>query len=361
MRVLIVNPVVYTSENQNIKRASSIKDTMIYDLCIAFKELGHQVCLYAAKPFKPLKEEEYPFSIVWGECVWQKLFMPHCLPFMPSLYKYIRKNITEIDLIICSEVFSMNSLIAVLAANKKTIIWHELAKHNRIMKKIPSLIWYNIIARFFMRNTKIIARSPEAQRFIGRYCKNTQKKIVDHGVNLSKFKITRTKKKQFIVCSQLISRKRIDDIIRSFAQFLKKYDANYMLYIIGDGDKKQELEALVQVLQIDDNVVFKGKMTHSQLMPYLSDSQALLINTEKDNNMISIIEAIAVGTPILTTDVPLNAAYIKKYELGVVSKWNEDDLQAIVINNKRYIENCICYRKTLSTTSKAEAFLAEIK
>lgn len=44
--------------------------------------------------------------------------------------------------------------------------------------------------------------------------------------------------------SQLISRKRIDDIIRSFAQFLKKYDANYMLYIIGDGDKKQELEAV---------------------------------------------------------------------------------------------------------------------
>lgn len=45
---------------------------------------------------------------------------------------------TEYDLIITSEVFSLNSLMAYRAAPDKTIIWHELAKHNAIMKKIPS-------------------------------------------------------------------------------------------------------------------------------------------------------------------------------------------------------------------------------
>ena len=40
MKVLIVNPILYTSETENIKRVESITDTMIYDLCLAFKKKG---------------------------------------------------------------------------------------------------------------------------------------------------------------------------------------------------------------------------------------------------------------------------------------------------------------------------------
>lgn len=32
MKVLVINPIMYTSETKNIKRAASIKDTMMYDL-----------------------------------------------------------------------------------------------------------------------------------------------------------------------------------------------------------------------------------------------------------------------------------------------------------------------------------------
>ena len=57
MNILIVNPIVYTSETKNIIRANSIKDTMIYDLCLAFEKKGHNVILYAAEPFKPVNKE----------------------------------------------------------------------------------------------------------------------------------------------------------------------------------------------------------------------------------------------------------------------------------------------------------------
>lgn len=361
MKVLVVNPVVYTSETKNIKRVDSMKDTMIYDFCLAFKSLGYDVCLYAAKPFEPIKPEQYPFEVIWGVCVCEKVFMPHCFPFMPSLYRYIKENKSKYDLIICSEVFSMNSLISVIAANEKTIIWHELAKHNRMMMQIPSKFWYGVIARIFMRNTKVIARSPEARAFISKYCAGTVEDIIDHGVNLEKFRLSKEKKKKFIVCSQLIARKKIDGIIQKFKAFLKKYDSEYELYIIGEGDKREELETIVRNLDIESKVVFTGMMTHDELLPYLSESKALLVNTEKDNNMISIIESIAVGTPIVTTPVPLNATYIKKYSLGVVGEWNEDTLNEVVVNNEMYVDKCVLYRKTLSTTSKAEAFIAHIK
>ena len=68
MKVLVINPIMYTSETKNIKRAASIKDTMMYDFCLAFHEMGHSVTLVGGEPFKPTKSETYPFEVLWWEC-----------------------------------------------------------------------------------------------------------------------------------------------------------------------------------------------------------------------------------------------------------------------------------------------------
>lgn len=358
MRVLVINPIMYTSETKNIKRAVSIKDTMMYDFCLAFYEMGHSVTLVGGEPFKPTEKESYPFEVLWWECKFQKICMPHCLPFTPETYRYVKKHRSEYDLIITSEVFSLNSLMAYRAAPDKTIIWHELAKHNAIMKQIPSKVWYGIIARILMRNAKVVARSIEARDFVKKYCPNTDANVIDHGVNLDKFKATTEKKNFFVVCSQLIERKKIDGILEKFAKYLNKYDKNCQLYIIGEGELKETLQAMAQALGIAQRVVFTGKMTHDELLPILSKSKALLVNTVKDNNMISVVEAIAVGTPIVTTDVPLNSTYIKKYRLGIAKKqWDETDLNNVVSNNNGYVENCMNYRYKLSTKQRVEKFL----
>lgn len=359
MKVLVINPIMYTSETKNIKRAASIKDTMIYDLCLAFHEMGHSVTLVGGEPFKPNEKKDYPFEILWWNCEWQKICLPHCLPFMPETYRYIKKHHSEYDIIITSEVFSLNSLMVYQAAPDKTIIWHELAKHNAIMKQIPSKVWYGVVARFFMRNAKVVARSVEARNFIKQYCRNIDDNVIDHGVNLDKFKATSTKENYFAVCSQLIDRKKIEGILEKFANYLKRYDSNCQLYIIGEGELKEKLQEMTRTLGISQNVIFTGKMTHDELLPILSKAKAMLVNTVKDNNMISIVESIAVGTPVVTTEIPLNASYIKAYQLGVAqNQWDEKSLNDVVSNNEIYVRNCMEYRYKLSTKQKIEQFLS---
>lgn len=357
MKVLVINPIMYTSETKNIKRAVSIKDTMMYDFCLAFHEMGHSVTLVGGEPFKPSEREDYPFEVLWWNCECQKICLSHCLPFMPETYKCVKQHRTEYDLIITSEVFSLNSLMAYRAAPDKTIIWHELAKHNAIMRKIPSKVWYGIVARLFMRNAKVVARSAEARNFVKRYCHNTDDNVIDHGVNLDKFKATMTKNNCFVVCSQLIERKKIDGILEKFANYLKRYDSSCRLYIIGEGELKEKLQIMAQTLGVSQNVIFTGKMTHDALLPILSKARALLVNTVKDNNMISIVESIAVGTPIVTTDIPLNASYIKEYQLGIAKRqWDENDMHEVVSNNELYVRNCMEYRYKLSTKQRVEQF-----
>ena len=100
MKVLVINPIMYTSETKNIKRAASIKDTMMYDFCLAFHEMGHSITLVGGEPFKPTKSETYPFEVLWWECKCQKVCMPHCLPFMPETYRYVKQHRADPDKIL---------------------------------------------------------------------------------------------------------------------------------------------------------------------------------------------------------------------------------------------------------------------
>lgn len=357
MKVLIVNPIIYTSETRKIKKVNSIRDTMIYDLCLGFMNIGVDVTLAAGEDYRPANNEDYPFQVVWLKQKLKRLFPANSLPFCPDIIKLIKNN--RYDLIITSEIFSLNSLMLAIKSPKNLIVWHELAKHNKIMREIPSHIWYGIVARLCFNHVTIVPRSLEAKNFISAFIKpkNIASQIIDHGVNLDKFKTKTDKENFFIVSSQLIKRKKIDKIIENFADYLKKYDKNCKLYILGDGDEKDNLINLADELKVSDNIIFTGKLAHNELKKYLAAAMAMLVNTEKDNNMVSIVESIACATPVITTTVPYNASYIKSNDLGIAKDhWDCDDMHEAAFNHS-YIENCLRYRENLSCDKKAQTFI----
>lgn len=357
MKILMINPILYTAENDNIPKVDSIKDTMIYTLCMGFIQNGDKPVLIAGSSFKPMKEEVYPFQVIWMKCKLPQLFKPRCFPLLAGLGNYIREHKDEYDLIISSEVFSLFSLCAVLNSRKKTVIWHELGAHNNMLKKIPSRIWYHIVPRLFMHNTLIIPRSSQARQFIQKYFDNVSEEMIDHGVNINEIGYSLKKDNKFIVVSQLIERKRIDEIIEKFAEFILEQEELYTLEIIGDGILRKNLSEQARQLGIEKNVIFHGKLSHEKISPILQKSKAMLVNTEKDNSMVSIVESIAAGTPIITTSVPFNSYYIRREQLGIVyDNWNKAEMNLICRNNEFYVKNCIRYRKKLSNAYCAKQF-----
>lgn len=358
MRILIMNPILYTSETDNIPRVTSIKDTMIYALCMGFVKSGDEPVLVAAEPYKPVVKEEYPFQILWFPCLYTAIWRPRCFPLLKDIGRYLKKHKHKFDYIISSEIFSMLTLAGALYAREKLIIWHELGAHNKMLKKFPSQFWYNIVARICMRNIPVVPRSDQAAEFIGRFCKNVLPVRIEHGVDLDKILYSREKERYFVVLSQLIARKHVDGIISSFAAFEKeKSEEGWQLKIIGEGVLFEKLEQQVKDLELEGKVYFSGRLNHEELMPVLAKAHALLVNTSKDNNMVSIVESIAAGTPVVTTTVPFNASYIRSEKLGIVKdRWNEKELEAICESNEEYVSNCIKYRQKLSNQYLAGLF-----
>lgn len=359
-KVLVINPILYTAETNHIPKVDSIKDTMIYTMCLGFLRAGCEVTLIAAKDYKPVIKETYDFPVLWFQTVLRRVFMPRCFPYMPKLRSYIREH-KEYDMIVTSEVFATWSYTAARLAPERTFIWHELAAHNKMLYEIPAKFWYRFVARFLMRRARVVPRSEEAGVFIRQFMPKVETLPVDHGVDLSKFPTLRetARKDRFVVVSQLIPRKQVGHTIRAFADFVQAGHGTFGLDIIGTGEEEETLKNLAGELGLKNSVVFHGRLSHEKLMPLLASSRALLVSTKKDNNMVSIVESIALGTPVVTTSVPYNASYIRREGLGIVEDdWSAKTLARIVSDNDKYVENCLAYRERLSNVACAERFLA---
>lgn len=90
--------------------------------------------------------------------------------------------------------------------------------------------------------------------------------------------------------------------IRAFNEVLRAYP-QATLTVAGTGPEEANLHALVRELAIEDQVAFTGRVD-TQEMPALYQSAQLMLNPSRVDNMPnSILEALASGIPVVSTDV----------------------------------------------------------
>jgi 1,2-diacylglycerol 3-alpha-glucosyltransferase len=356
MNILLLNLILTTAENGIIKRRKTIKNCMISNFAMGFIASGHKVTIIAAEEYKPTEVEQYDFDIIFLKSLLPKIFKPDLIPYPKGLRRYLKQNIDKFDLVITSEAFAMATLLAADICKDKLVIWQEMSIHQHKFHRLPSKLWYNIIVPLFMRKTLIVPRSEPARNFIRHYSHNVSNEVVDHGANGNLLYPSDESDKTFIVISQLIERKNIDRIISKFAALVKDEQySDYKLHIIGDGDKAEDLKRQVIDTGIADNVIFHGYMLHSEMAQYLRRAKAMLIDTSKDLNMVSIPEALVSGTPIVTNTQPARASYIKDKEIGIVNdNWDSEDLKEIIKNYERYHNACLAIRDELTNEGCAK-------
>ena len=113
---------------------------------------------------------------------------------------------------------------------------------------------------------------------------------------------------KFISIRHLTSLYQIDIIIRAYAQVLEKYpDAT--LDILGQGDKREALEALVRglekegVSELGRKVRFVGQVPNEQIYDYLRANDIMLSAPKIDNMPVSLLEAMNAGVLVISSNV----------------------------------------------------------
>jgi glycosyltransferase involved in cell wall biosynthesis len=76
----------------------------------------------------------------------------------------------------------------------------------------------------------------------------------------------------------------------------------WRLIVVGDGPERKRLETLSRRLEITDRVEFSGRLSRSELWSLMSDCDALLLPSVREDASFITVEAQRVGLPVIALD-----------------------------------------------------------
>lgn len=174
--------------------------------------------------------------------------------------------------------------------------------------------WYKPIDKWmYTRYKKIICISDQAlTSLVNFHGKNDNNIVIYNGINLNKYlKPIKdiTNKKEFIITmiAGFRYQKDQDTLIRA----LPLLPANYKLWLIGDGERRQELENLVTSLSLEYRVKFWG--IRNDISQLLEQTDIVVLSSHWEGLSLSSIEGMASGRPFIASDVDGLREIVKEY------------------------------------------------
>lgn len=110
-----------------------------------------------------------------------------------------------------------------------------------------------------------------------------------------------------------------DVLLHAYARSSQKYP----LYLLGKGELKHEIQALIQQLKLQEQVKLMG--FHKNPYPYIQSAQALVLSSRYEGFVRVIPEAVALGIPVISTDCPSGPSEVLPSDNLVVV----DDIDAL--------------------------------
>jgi glycosyltransferase involved in cell wall biosynthesis len=164
-----------------------------------------------------------------------------------------------------------------------------------LFKHLSKIVWKN--AR------SVIANSEGLKQLALKSAPNQKIEVIYNGVDINEFKPSRNKKYgktlKIICVARLIKRKGIDYLLKALGELKEK---DFQLTLIGDGDQEENLKNLAKELGISKKVKFLGAVPHSKIAKYYQENDLFVLPSLNEGMSNTILEAMACGLPIITTN-----------------------------------------------------------
>ncbi|WP_415356585.1 glycosyltransferase family 4 protein [Halioglobus sp. Uisw_031] len=144
-------------------------------------------------------------------------------------------------------------------------------------------------------------------------------------------------RKVLLFVGRLAREKRIDRLIRAYADILSKNE-RLSLVLVGDGPLREELELLAKELGIDQHVVFPGRQEHEFLAAWYRVGGVFVLPSESELFGAVVNEALLAGMPVICSNKAGARVLIQHKKSGVVvDAANFGELKGAVLE---YLRHC---------------------
>lgn len=167
---------------------------------------------------------------------------------------------------------------------------------------------YKLMAGLFRKiwtsAAAVVANSKGLQNMASQFMPDLDIGVIPNGIDTEKFyppqNQSLTQPIQLLTVCRLISRKRIDLLIKAVAG-AKSLGLDICLNIAGQGNLMPQLKKIAARLNIADNINFLGRVPAEQIPQLYRNNDIFIMSSAHEGMSNAMLEAMASGLPIITT------------------------------------------------------------
>lgn len=307
----------------------------------ALVQRGHRVSVYTSD-FE--WDQEYVDSLssvnVSPFHIWLD---PTKFRFTPSLIWKVKKELKEFDIIHMHNYRNFANIVVHHYARKYRIPY-VLQSHGSAatyfqkgaLKRVFDKLWgYRILND---ASTTFAVTKTEAQQYMDIGISHNKIDIVPNGISLSEYEELPPKgdfRKQYgisnddtiiLYLGRVNKIKGIDCLVKAFAQLRKNIPATKLVIAGPDDGYFSRLKNIVYELGIECDVVFPGPLHDKNKISAYVDAAVYVLPSNYEIFGMTLLEAWACGTPVITTDQCGLADVVANNQAGLVVPYDSNSL-----------------------------------
>ncbi|MFW5700792.1 MAG: glycosyltransferase family 4 protein [Cyclobacteriaceae bacterium] len=349
----------------------------ITDLCLQFKQRDDIECVIGSLlPGNDFMEETEKLNVEVLNYQTNSLFKKSHTPAYHQLVKDFKPHIIHSNRFLAEFLTAeiiYPEVIYVCHGRDNMVQLKNLDWHTFVYKKLflnfvekQTLLW----RKYGKTKTWFIANSSHTRAYFEKVLPNNCKeriRIIHNGVDYRKFynppkKIIKFGKKVKLINIGSFQEKKNQMFFIPIAKELNKRGLDYEINLIGDGEKKAEVEDLVKTNNLESKFYFHGKVDNVE--KWLRESDIYVHTAWYEPFGIVFLEAMASGLPVVTLDGKGNRDLIKDgcngffIEKQDANQFADRIIQLIVdrVLYKTMSNHAQCFSKTFDMETKAQEY-----
>lgn len=167
-------------------------------------------------------------------------------------------------------------------------------------------------------------------RYLAQFDEHNKVRVVRCGVDESKFQPRKKEKSNGYtvlgVVGRLVEKKGLHILLEAAA---KLPNNEVLVEIIGDGPEHSRLKGIIERQGLNDRVHLLGKKPHNEVALWLQQIDFFVLpcvqdkNGDKDGIPVSLMEAMLIGIPVISTELSGIPELVIDQETGYLAKTND--------------------------------------
>jgi len=187
------------------------------------------------------------------------------------------------------------------------------------LRGLPRIIGSKLHRATVSKAAALIVTSPALKAEYSQFFDPVKIWVIPHAIDIERFRGSQEEHEGFevLAVANLLRWKGIDYLIKAIPLAIKEIE-NLKLRIVGDGPEKHQLIQLTKELNVDDRVIFEGRISNKAVVNAYQRADVFCLPSLSEAFGKVVVEAMACQKPVVVTNTEGPSQIVSHMEDGII-------------------------------------------